>query len=128
MKKYLTRKNIGFAIAVVVCILLSMGAMAKLFGSEEGLQKEMQLGSLFSWIKIIGIGEIVSIVLFLIPRTMKLGTVLLSAYFGGAIMFHMVHPNPEHTAFTGAAVYLILIWIISWIRGNELIDFTSKKA
>lgn len=128
MGKYLTRKNIGYAFAIVICILMTMGAMAKMFGSEEGLQKEMQLGTLFSWIRIIGIGEIISIALFLIPRTMKLGTVLLSAYFGGAIMFHMLHPNPENTAFTGAAVYLILIWVISWIRGNELIDLKSNNA
>ena len=128
MQKYLTRKNIGFAFAVVICILLTMGAMAKLFGSPENLEKEMQLGSLISWIKIIGVGELLSIALFLIPRTMKLGTVLLSAYFGGAIMFHMVHPNPENTAFTAAAVYLILVWIISWIRGNELIDIKPSKT
>lgn len=128
MKQYLNRKNIGFALAVIICILLTMGAMAKMFGSIENLEKELHISHIESWIRIIGIGEIISIILFLIPRTMRLGTLLLSAYFGGAIMFHMAHPDPEQAPFTGAAVYLILIWIISWIRGNEIIDLNKKSA
>ncbi len=117
MKEYLTRKNIGLALTILIAIPLVMSAGAKIFGTPES-----QMESIKDWMVIIGIGEITSLILFMIPKTMRLGTVLLSAYFGGAIMFHMSHPNPEHQAFFGAAAFLFMVWIISWIRGLELID------
>ena len=121
--KYLTRKNIGWLATAVLAFFLLMSAGFKLFGNVENLDKEMGIGHIADWIKIIGIGELVSVVLFIIPRTMRLGTVLLSAYFGGAILFHMAHPDPIRASFLSPTIFLIAIWITSWIRGNELIEF-----
>lgn len=126
MTKYFTRKNLGWLMVIGFGAFLSMSIFGKLFGGDAAIE-EMHIGHISGWLKIIGIGELLSLVLFIIPRTMKLGTVLLSAYFGGAIMFHMSHPDPAFTTFTGPSVFLIIVWITSWIRGNELIDFSSDK-
>lgn len=125
MKKYLTQRNLGWALTVPLAGLLIMSAVGKLMGSQEVLD---MLGSnnLQEWTTIIGVGELASVILFLIPKTMRLGTLLLSAYFGGAIVFHMANPDPAHQSFVGPSVFLVGIWVISWIRGLDLFDM--KRA
>lgn len=64
----------------------------------------------------IGIIEIISLILFLIPRTAILGTLLLVAYMGGAIVTHLQHQQP----ITMAVAVQILIWITAFVRFPEL--------
>jgi hypothetical protein len=119
--KYLTRKNIGWAATAVLAFFLLMSSGVKLFGGIENINKEMGTAHIQDWIRIIGVGELLSVIIFIIPKTMRLGTVLLSTYFGGAILFHMAHPDPVRASFLSPALFLVAIWITSWIRGNELI-------
>jgi len=67
---------------------------------------------------LIGAGELVSVLLFLIPRTNSLGVLLLSAYMGGAIVTHMQNGEPYY----GQAVLLLLIWIAGYLRHPELLQ------
>ena len=105
----------------LLALVLLGSAYAKLSGDKETAE---MLGShnLTSWITIIGIGELASLFLFLIPKTMRLGALLLSAYFGGAIMFHMAHPNPEANNFLAPAGFLIFVWVIAWVRGLNIFN------
>ena len=120
--KYLTRVNIGWAATAVISIFLLMSAMVKLFGGIDNINTEMGTAHIADWVRIIGVGELLSLILFIVPKTHRLGTVLLSAYFGGAILFHMAHPDPIRASFMSPAGFLIAIWITSWIRGNELVE------
>ncbi len=116
MSKYLTRHNIGFGLSVAMGLFLMISVFGKLSGAQE-VKDLLGSNGLSDWIFIIGIGELVSVLLFVYPKTMKIGTLLLSAYWGGAIMFHMTHENPEHQPFIGAAVFLVLTWVIAFLRG-----------
>jgi len=121
MKKYLTRKNIGWVMTGLLALILIGSAGAKLIGSED-VVKLLSSNGLSKWITIIGIGELASVILFIIPKTMRFGALMLSAYFGGAIMFHMTHPGPDVEAqqFGGAAAFLIFTWATAWVRGLNL--------
>ena len=121
MKKYLTRTNIGWVLSGLLAIVLLGSAYAK-FSGDKDMAEMLGSHNLTGWITIIGIGEVASLFLFLIPKTMRLGALLLSAYFGGAIMFHMAHPNPEANNFLAPAGFLIFVWVIAWIRGLNIFD------
>lgn len=70
-------------------------------------------------------GELVSAVLFLIPRTTSLGVLLLSAYLGGAIVTHMQNGEP----YFGPAVLLLLVWVAGYFRHPELLQsFREAKG
>ncbi len=127
MKKYITRSNVGWLGTIIMSILMVQSIYGKLINHPE-VVANFTAGNIEEWITIIGIGELVCLILFIIPRTMKLGTVLLAAYFGGAIMFHMSHPLAEHQGFTGATVFMLLFLAIAWIRGLELIDLNPKNV
>ena len=124
MKKYLTRKNLGWALSALLALVLLGSAFGKLSGDAD-TAKMLGSHNLTPWTMIIGIGELASLFLFLIPKTMRMGALLLSAYFGGAIMFHMAHPNPELTSFIAPAGFLIFMWIIAWVRGLDIFNQAS---
>ncbi len=119
MQEYLTKKNIGWAISALLGLALIASAAGKFTG---GATEQMATHNIGDWTLIIGIGELLSLILFLVPKTMRLGALLLSAYFGGAIMFHMAHPDPALSDFTAPAAFLVTIWVAAWLRGMMIIE------
>lgn len=110
-----TRKNIGWVLTGLLAAVLLFSAFGKLSGSEE-VKQMFESGGLVGWQTIIGLGELVSLILFILPKTMRLGALLLCGYFGGAIMFHMSNPVLENQAFLGPAVFFVGVIAILTVR------------
>jgi hypothetical protein len=123
MKQYLTKKNLGWLLTGLLGLAMFAGAGAKLSGAAE-MMTQFAASNLEDWVTIIAVGEIASIILFIIPKTMRLGLVLLSAYFGGAIMSHMASNDVAFNDFTAPAVFLVFIWVVAWVRGFNF--FTAE--
>lgn len=101
----------GWVLAGLLTSLFLFSASGKFFNPQ--MMEQLKLSD---WRIIIAIGEIVSAALFLIPKTNKWGTILLSAYMGGAIVAHMISGQ----VFIMPSVILILIWVTGFIRNPEL--------
>lgn len=111
-----TIKITAWSLTVVVGLLLALSASLKIIQSQEALTHAAALGIDSQTYFILGIIEIASLILFIIPRTAILGTLLLIAYMGGAIATHLVH---QQAVIVPAAVQ-ILIWITAAVRFPEL--------
>ncbi|MBK7652528.1 MAG: DoxX family protein [Flammeovirgaceae bacterium] len=107
--------------AGLLMALLLMSSSAKLMGSEE-LVTNFTKWDLIDWIVVIGIGELISGILFLIPRTSSLGLLLLSAHFGGAIATHMGNNEP----FIPIAGILVFIWVTALVRDPDTLSSFRK--
>ena len=120
MSKYLTRKNIGWVMTIPIALLIGSAAI-KLIGTQSALDL-FSANNMEDWRVIVGIGELISVILFIIPKTMRFGALLLSAYFGGAIVYHMTYTgdNPDLQSFFVPAVLLVFIWATAWVRGLNL--------
>jgi chromate transport protein ChrA len=101
----------AWVIAGLLTALYLFSAYGKL--SNPAQMEAMKLGD---WSVIIAIGEIVSALLFLIPKTSKYGTLLLSSYMGGAIILHMTGA----TSIVMPAVILILVWVVAFLRDPKM--------
>jgi hypothetical protein len=64
----------------------------------------------------IGVVELICLLLFVIPRTGILGTVLLSAYMGGAIATHLEHG----VSIIAPCAVLSFVLIVAFYRFPEL--------
>ena len=106
---------VGWVLSGLLGAALVMSAGMKFFPPEE-MVKQMKDSPLLGWILIIGIGELVSAILFLVPRTAVPGTLLLSSYFGGAIVAHMM----QRESILVPSIFLILIWTAATLRLPEL--------
>jgi len=74
---------------------------------------------------LLGVIEILSVLLFLYPRTGLLGTLLLSSYLGGAIATHLQHQ--QNIVFPIAIE--AFVWIAAVLRFPELMQrLFNRKA
>jgi hypothetical protein len=112
------RKIAGWLIAAPITALMLFSASGKIMNPEMMVQ--MNLGS---WATLVIIGEIVSALLFLFPRTSIFGTVLLSSYLGGAIIIHMTGGS----SILMPAGVLVMVWIGSIYETELLQDFNQMK-
>ncbi len=107
-----TNKIIAWVISGLLTALFLFSASGKFMHPEQMAQMKLA-----DWRIIIAIGEIVSALLFLVPRTNKFGTILLSSYLGGAIIIHMT----GGMSIAMPTVVLILVWITGLLRNPEFL-------
>ncbi|MBK7479804.1 MAG: DoxX family protein [Bacteroidales bacterium] len=106
-----TRKIAAWVIAGLLTALYLYSASGKLFLHPE----QMEQMHLADWRIIIALGEIVSALLFLFPKTNKVGTLLLSSYMGGAIIIHMT----GGIGIVMPVVVLMFVWVGFYLRNPK---------
>jgi hypothetical protein len=109
--------------------LLVDGGM-KLFKPTVVVQATVQLGYPESAIVGIGITLLASTLLYLIPRTAVLGSVLLTGYLGGAVATHVrVHAPVFNVVFP--VILSALLWGGLWLRDlrvRELLPLREQSS
>ncbi|MCB0535973.1 MAG: DoxX family protein [Saprospiraceae bacterium] len=116
-----TRKISSWVIVGLLGALFAFSSFSKIAGAEM-MAANFEKWGLSGWLTIIGIGELVSAILYLIPRTSSLGVLLLSAHMGGAIVIHMSNGEP----FIFPAVLLLLVWVGNYLRNTEMLSSFNK--
>jgi DoxX-like family len=111
-----TKNIINWVLAGLVGFIFVGSAISKLTGGEEALKMAAGIGLDANAFRMIGIVELISAILFVIPRTGILGTLLLAAYMGGAIATHLEH----NQSIIAPAAIQAFVWIVAVIRFDEL--------
>jgi hypothetical protein len=111
-----TKNIINWSLSGIVGFIFIGSAMSKFFGGADTIQMAKGIGLSVETFEIIGIVEFVSVILFLVPRTGIIGTLLLAAYMGGAIAIHIAHGQ----SIIAPAIIEALIWIAALVRFPEL--------
>jgi hypothetical protein len=83
----------------------------------QGLTK----GGLGPYIKFLGTIELLSLALFIYPKTYKIGFLLLCSYLGGAMSIELASGQPPM-----AAIFLAVIWISVFLR-DKLMFLSPEK-
>lgn len=113
------RNIIGWVLTAVIAILFLFGAFMNIMLSPEQKKQMVEMGLNIpdQTVRILGVLQLLCAVLFVIPRTGVLGTMLLTAYLGGAICFHVVRGDGR---LLMAVVFEALVWITALIRFPEI--------
>jgi hypothetical protein len=106
-----TKEILKWSLLTFVTLIITLGAGMSLAGTNQMAEFSSKLG-LLPYMKILGIAEIAFVVLFMWPRTMKIGFLLLTAFFGGAMAVELSHGN----VFIAPAIILSLVWIAAYVR------------
>jgi hypothetical protein len=91
MKSEKTKQVIYWILTGIVALVFLSSAAGKLSANEEALKMGDSFGLNTKNFTMLGIVELLSVILFIIPRTEIVGTMLLAAYMGGAIASHLEH-------------------------------------
>jgi hypothetical protein len=116
----------GWVLHVLVAGLMIFSGSMKLFApvSEETVEAIKKIG-LYEHLQVIAVGEVITAVLLLFPRTLSLGVLLASSFWGGTIAFHMSHQEP----YLFQAAFLILTWLGAGLREpRTFASFLPGKA
>ena len=116
------RKIAAWVLVGLLGALFLFSASMKLKGGEQIIASFAKLG-LTGKEMLIGGGELIATLLFIIPRTTSLGVLLLSAHMGGAIVVHMGQGEP----YAFQAIILVLVWVAGWLRNPEMFASFTKK-
>jgi len=108
------KKITGFVLQVVVGGMMILSGAMKLGTLPTEMEAELaKKGSgLVPNIKLIGVGEIASAVLMIVPVTASLGTLLTSGFWGGAICLHLSHNEP----YLFQSALLLVTWVGAFLR------------
>lgn len=103
--------------ALPVLGLLFSGAVKIVQPAGAGMDVEMKrLGWEMVAPTALGIVELASTIIYIIPRTAVLGAILLTAYLGGATATHVRIGDP----FIGPVILGVLIWLGLYLRDPRL--------
>lgn len=111
-----TKNIIHWILTGLVAFVFVGSAVNKLMGSAEAIKMAESFGISASSFTLLGIIELTSVILFVIPRTGILGALLLIAYMGGAIATHLEH----NQSIVAPVVIAAFLWIVTVVRFPEL--------
>jgi hypothetical protein len=109
-----TTRIISIILMIIPSLMLLMSGIMKLSHADQivtGLTK----AGLGSYINLFGVIELVSVALFLYPKTYKIGFLLICCYLGGALSIEMATAQPP-----SAAILLIVVWIGVFLKNQRV--------
>jgi hypothetical protein len=116
MSRFERRKRVlGFALSLFIGALMIVAGAPKLLGLAP--PDHVARMGLTESIRLVGAGEIVTGFLLLIPRTLSLGILLTSSFWGGAICAHMSHGQ----SYLLQSALLVFSWVGAYLRNPAVL-------
>jgi hypothetical protein len=99
----------------IPALLIALSGVMKLTGNPKILETMRALG-VGRYVRWLGVMELAFAALFVIPATFKLGFVLASCYFAGAIATELSHDALKVNPF----IPIVLLWIGAFVRDRSV--------
>ena len=109
----------GRILSALVAAFLLFDAVAKVIKLAAVVKASAQFGFDEQAVQFIGVVLLVSTLLYIIPVTSVLGAILLTGYFGGAVVTHLRNPAPAFPMFF-AFMFGVLAWLGLFLREGRL--------
>ena len=97
--------------AFLIATILAISGILKIAGIHPMLDHFIAMGLSVTLVEVLGAAEVVFSLLYVYPRTSKLGLLLLTGYLGGAIASEI----PFHQVMA-PVLPLVLVWIAAYVR------------
>ncbi|MCF2502022.1 DoxX family protein [Dyadobacter sp. CY107] len=108
------KKIITNTVTVLAVGMAAVSGVMKLSGNPD-VVKMLDTVGVGQYRMLLGIAEIAFAALFAFPKTMKIGFILLTAYFAGAMATEV-----SHHMMINALTPLVLIWIAAFLRNRYI--------
>jgi hypothetical protein len=118
-----TKNTLTKALTVLVTLILTATAASKLAFVPQLVEIYSRIG-LLPYMKVLGIIELIFLAAFLWSQTRKLGLLLLTGYFGGAMAVELSHG----TFFIAPAMILTFIWTTAYLYDESIFRSERKQV
>ncbi|KAA0021431.1 DoxX family protein [Antrihabitans cavernicola] len=110
----------GRIVSGVIAVLLTVDAVSKIAGVESVKQASAELGIPAHLTPVIGIVLLACLGLYLFSATAVLGAVLLTGYFGGAVLINMINEKPLFSTVLSGVYAGIIVWVGLYLRDSRV--------
>ncbi|GAB3954313.1 hypothetical protein GCM10028805_39550 [Spirosoma harenae] len=117
-----TKRILTIIVTVLAAGMVILSGIMKLTQSAQVIEGLNKVG-VGPYVILLGIMEIAFTLLYLYPKTMKLGFILLSCYFAGAIATELSHGTPFN-----AITPIALVWISAFLRDKSTFLPTATQV
>jgi uncharacterized membrane protein YphA (DoxX/SURF4 family) len=118
-------KITGIVLNTLIAAVMILASSGKIFGfAPPQIVEQLTKFGLGDKIQLIGLGEMTSALLLMIPLTSPFGTLMTSGFWGGAICIHMAN----HEYFALQSAFLVITWLGSFLRGSVRLWAPSKAS
>lgn len=107
---------VGRILTGIVMAFMIFDTGFKFTGAKEAIDSTVQLGFQSHHLTTIALVEVVCVLLYLVPRTAPIGAVLLTGYFGGAILTHIRVDNPLFSHILFPTYLGAMMWLGLYLR------------
>jgi len=100
---------------VIASLLIAVGAISQIAGLKS-VAEDMIKAGVGNYYRGLGVLKLIFLVLYIYPKTFKLGFLLLCCFFGGAmatLLSHQMSPLPP-------AIPLMVLWIATYLRDKSV--------
>jgi hypothetical protein len=105
-----SRKIAGWAFSILAILAPSWGVIGKFTNAD--MQANMASIGFGPTTKIVAIYELIAVVLFIMPKTGRIGTILMTILMSGAIAAHFGHGQ----SVTLQSMVIVFVWIGALLR------------
>jgi len=117
-----TKNILTKVLSLLVTLIITVTAAGKLAAVQQLADSFSRIG-LLPYMKILGIAELIFLAAFLWGKTRKIGLLLLTGYFGGAMAVEMSHG----TFFIAPAMILAIIWTTAYLYDESIFWHERKQ-
>jgi uncharacterized membrane protein YphA (DoxX/SURF4 family) len=103
---------IGWTLSIITGLFLAKGAIDKIVGTQE-MVGNFAFMKLEKYRLVTGLGELLGVVLLLIPMTSLLGAILITSFMSAAVVMHL-------SLMGGAKTYIPIIVGLLALAGHFL--------
>lgn len=121
-----TSKRTTWAVRILTTLLILAfvpSAIMKIMLNPMAIEGFSRMGIPQGAIVPLGLVELACLALYLIPRTVVLGTLLLTGYLGGAVLANII----GRSDFIHALVVGLIVWAGTWFRVPEFRELVPVR-
>ena len=108
---------LGWGSSALPALVAALSGVMKIAHTHQVLEGFQHFGYPESTLTVIGVLEVSVAALALIPRTSVFGSILFTAYFGGAVATHVRIGEPM---WIGPVLLCVFLWLGLWLREPRL--------
>lgn len=109
----------GWVLTGLVTLFLGFDAITHLFLAPEVVEANAKMGAPADFPVVAGAVLTACLIAYLVPVTRAMGTILITAYLGGAVAANLITEAP--LANSGFAILTaVLVWAGAWPRDERL--------
>ena len=111
-----TTRIFSIILMAIPSIVLIMGGVMKIIGAEpESVMQFLTKMGFGNYITVLGLTELIIAGLFMYPKTNKIGFLLASCYFAGALCLEIAGGQ-----VIASSIFLAILWIGMFLRNKEV--------